>query len=106
MGKGVKNIKINNINSDSEMAQTKWTETLEKRRRKLKLKNRNKDSASLKTKAKRASKAMKATKAAMPRNRKTTSDGKAPQKQLATKAAHKQEVEREQNPKSLVEIML
>ena len=32
MGKGVKNIKINNMNSDSEMAQTKWTETLEERR--------------------------------------------------------------------------
>ena len=33
---------------------------------------------------------MKATKAAMPRNQKTKSDGKAPWKQLATKAAHKQ----------------
>ena len=32
MGKGVKNIKINNMNSDSEMAKTKWTETLEERR--------------------------------------------------------------------------
>ena len=31
-GKGVKNIKINNMNFDSEMAQTKWTETLEERR--------------------------------------------------------------------------
>ena len=56
----------------------------------MKLKNRNKDSASLKVKAKRASKAAKATKAAMPRNRKTKSDGKAPQNQLATKATHKQ----------------
>ena len=33
---------------------------------------------------------MKAAKAAMPKNRKTKSDGKAPQKQLATKVAHKQ----------------
>ena len=32
MGKGVKNLKINNMNSDSEMAPTKWTETLEYRR--------------------------------------------------------------------------
>ena len=90
MGKGVKIIKINNMNSDSEMAHTKQTETLEERRRKLKLKNRNKDSASLKTKAKRASKDTKAAKAAMPKNHKTMSDGKVPQKQLATKTAHKQ----------------
>ena len=54
------------------------------------MKNRNKDSACLKVKAKRASKAAKATKAAMPKNRKTKSDGKVPQKQLATKTAHKQ----------------
>ena len=78
------------MNSDSEMARTKWTETLEERRQKLKLKNRNKDSASLKTKAKRASKATKAAKAAMPKNCKTKSDGKVPQKQLATKTACKQ----------------
>ena len=68
MGKGVKDIKINNMNSDSEMAQTKWTATLKERRQKLKVKNRNKDSARLKVEVKRASKAVKAAKAAMPRD--------------------------------------
>ena len=56
----------------------------------MKVKNRNKDSASLKVKVKRASKATKAAKAAVPKNRKTKFDGKVPQKQLATKAARKQ----------------
>ena len=51
----------------------------------LKLKNKNKAGANQRTK-----RAAKATKAAMPKNHKTKSDGKAPQKQLATKVACKQ----------------
>ena len=86
-GKGVKNIKINNFNSDSEMARTKWTETVEERTKRLKLKNKNKDSANWRTL--RAAKAVKAAKAALPKNHKTKSDGKAPRKQLTTKVAHK-----------------
>ena len=35
-GKGVKDIKLNNNNSDSEMAQTKRMETVEERKKRLK----------------------------------------------------------------------
>ena len=70
-GKGVKNIKMNVMGSDSGMAQTKKTLTAKQRRA-------------------RAGKAAKAAKAAMPRPRQMTPEGKAPRKQLATKAAPKQ----------------
>ena len=64
-GKGVKNIKLNVAGSASEMAHTKTT---------LMAKQRS----------------AQATKNAIPKPQQTTSTGKAPQKQLATKATHKQ----------------
>ena len=70
-GKGVKNIKMNIMGSDSGMAQTKKTLTAKQRRALV-------------------GKATKAAKAAMPKPHQTSSEGKAPQKQLATKAASKQ----------------
>ena len=70
-GKGVKNIKLNVAGSASEMAHTKITLTA-------------------KQWSARASKAAQATKNAIPKPRQTTSTGKDPQKQLATKAAHNQ----------------
>ena len=69
-GKGVENIKMNIMGSDLGMAQTKKTLTVKQRRA-------------------RVGKAAKAMKAAMPKPHQTPSGGKAPQKQLATKAAHK-----------------
>ena len=70
-GKGVKNIKLNDSGFASEMA--RWKTTLTAKQRVL-----------------RAGKAAGATKTALPKPHKTPSGGKAPQKQLATKAAHKQ----------------
>ena len=70
-GKGVENIKLNIMGSNLGMAQAKKTLTVKQRRA-------------------RAAKAAKAAKAAMPRPRQMPSRGRAPQKQLATKAAHKQ----------------
>ena len=70
-GKGVKEIKINIANSNSEMARTKMTLTAKQR-------------------VARAGKAARAVKTALPKPCKTPSGGKAPQKQLATKATHKQ----------------
>ena len=70
-GKGVKEIKINIVNSDSEMVRTKTTLTAKQR-------------------VARAGKAARAVKTALPKPRKTLSGGKAPQKQLATKATRKQ----------------
>ena len=70
-GKGVKEVKINIVNSDSEMAQTKMTLTAIQR-------------------VARAGKAARAAKTALPKPRQTPSGEKAPQKQLATKATHKQ----------------
>ena len=70
-GKGVKNVKMNIVGSDLGMARTKKTLTVRQR-------------------IVRAGKAAKAAKAALPKPRQTPSGGKAPQKQLATKAAHKQ----------------
>ena len=57
--KGVKEIKINIVNSDSEMAQTKMTLTAKQR-------------------VARAGKAARAVKTALPKPRKTLSGGKAP----------------------------
>ena len=70
-GKGVKNIKLNVAGSASEMAHTKTTLTAKQR-------------------SAQASKAAQAAKNAIPKPRQTTSTGKAPQKQLASKATHKQ----------------
>ena len=70
-GKGVKNIKINVTGSASEMTCTKTTLMAKQR-------------------SAQASKAAQATKSAIPKLQQTLSTGKAPQKQLATKAAHKQ----------------
>ena len=70
-GKGVKNIKLNVVGSASEMAHTKTTLTAKQR-------------------SAWASRAAQATKNAIPKPRQSTSVGKAPQKQLATKATHKQ----------------
>ena len=70
-GKDVKNVKMNIMGSDLGMAQTKKTLTVQKR-------------------IIRAGKAAKAMKAALPKPHQTPSGGKAPWKQLATKAAHKQ----------------
>ena len=70
-GKGVKEVKMNIMNSDSEMAWTKKTLTAKQR-------------------AARAGKAARAAKAALPNPHQTPSGGKAPRKQLATKAARKQ----------------
>ena len=71
-GKGVKNIKLNVAGSASEMARTKTTLTAKQR-------------------STWASKAAQAAKNAIPKPQQTTSMGKAPWKQQATKAAHKQE---------------
>ena len=70
-GIGVKNIKMNIMGCDSGMAQMKKTLTAKQRRA-------------------RVGKAAKTTKTAMPKPHQTSSEGKAPQKQLDTKAAHKQ----------------
>ena len=70
-GKGVMEVKINIVNSDSEMARTKMTLTAKQR-------------------VARAGKAARAAKAALPKPHQTPLGGKAPRKQLATKAAHKQ----------------
>ena len=70
-GKGVKNIKLNVAGSASEMAHTKTTLTAKQR-------------------SAWASKAAQAAKNAIPKPRQTTSTGKTPQKQLATKATRKQ----------------
>ena len=70
-GKGVKNIKMNIMGSDSGMARTKKSLTAKQRRA-------------------RVGKAAKAVKAAMSKPHQMPSEGKAPQKQLATKTAHKQ----------------
>ena len=70
-GKVVKGIKINIVNSNSEMAQTKMTLTAKQR-------------------VAQAGKAARAVKTALPKPRKTPSGGKAPRKQLDTKATHKQ----------------
>ena len=70
-GRGVKEVKMNIMNSDSGMAWMKKTLTAKQR-------------------AAQAGRAAKAAKAALPNPRQTPSGGKAPQKQLATKAAHKQ----------------
>ena len=70
-GKGVKNVKMNIMGSDLGMAQTKKTLTVKQKRA-------------------RAGKAAKATKAAIPKPHQMPSGGKAPRKQLATKAARKQ----------------
>ena len=59
------------MNFNSEIAQTKMTLTTKQR-------------------VARAGKAARAVKTALPKPRQTLSGGKAPQKQLATKAAHKQ----------------
>ena len=70
-GKGSKNIKINVAGFASEMANTKKTLTAKQR-------------------SARASKVAQATKNAILKPWHTTSEGKAPHKQLATNAAHKQ----------------
>ena len=70
-GKGVKNIKLNDSGFASEMAC--WKMTLTAKQRVL-----------------RAGKAAGATKTALPKPHKTPSGGKAPRKQLATKATRKQ----------------
>ena len=70
-GKGVKNIKLNDSGFASEMAHRKKTLTA-------------------KQKVLRAGKAAGAAKAALPKPRKSPSGGKAPRKQLATKAPCKQ----------------
>ena len=70
-GKGVKEVKMNIMNSDSEMARTKKTLMAKQR-------------------VAQAGKAARAVKAALPNPRQTPSGGKAPRKQLATKTAHKQ----------------
>ena len=70
-GKGVKEVKMNIMNSDSEMAQTKKTLTAKQR-------------------AAQARKAARATKAALSNPHPTPSGGKAPWKQLATKTARNQ----------------
>ena len=70
-GKGVKNIKLNVAGSASGMAHTKTTLTAKQR-------------------SAWASKAAQAAKRAIPKPRQTTSMGKAPRKQLATKATCKQ----------------
>ena len=70
-GKCVKNIKLNVAGSASEMAHTKTTLMAKQR-------------------SAWASKAAQAAKNAIPKPRQTTSTGKAPQKQLATKATCKQ----------------
>ena len=70
-GKGVKSVKMNIMNSDAGMAWTKKTLTVKQR-------------------VARAGRAAKATKADLPKPHQTPSGGKAPQKQLATKVAHKQ----------------
>ena len=70
-GKGVKNIKLNVTGSATEMACTKTTLTAKQR-------------------STWASKAAQAAKSTIQKLQQTTSTGKAPQKQLATKATHKQ----------------
>ena len=70
-GKGVEEAKRNIMNSDSGMAWTKKTLTVKQR-------------------VARAGRAAKAAKVILPKPRQTPSGGKAPWKQLATKAAHKQ----------------
>ena len=62
---------MNIMGSDLRMARTKKTLTVQQR-------------------IARVGRAMKATKAALPKCRQTPSGGKAPRKQLATKAVHKQ----------------
>ena len=71
-GKGVKNIKLNDSGFTSEMTHRKMTLTAKQR-------------------VLQAGKAAIAAKTALPKPRKTPSGGKAPHKQLATKATHKQE---------------
>ena len=68
-GKGVKEVNI--MGSDLGMAKMKKTLTIQQR-------------------ITRAGKAVKAAKAALPKPHQTSSGGKAPQKLLATKAAHRQ----------------
>ena len=70
-GKGVKNIKLSVTGSASEMTHTKTTLMAKQR-------------------ITQASKAAQPVKSAIPKPRQTMSTGKAPQKQLATKATHKQ----------------
>ena len=70
-GKGVKNVKMNIMGSHLGMARMKKTLTVRQ-------------------KIVRVGKAAKATKAALPKPRQTPSRGKAPRKQLATKATRKQ----------------
>ena len=70
-GKGVNEVKMNIMNSNSEMAWTKKTLTAKQR-------------------AAQARNAARVAKAALPNPCPTPSGGKAPRKQLATKTAHKQ----------------
>ena len=70
-GKGVKSIRLNDSGFTSEMAH--WKKTL-----------------TVKQRIQRAGKAAGAAKTALPKPRKSPSGGKAPQKQLAAKAPHKQ----------------
>ena len=86
-GKGVKDIKLNNNNSDSEITQTKRTETAEERKERLKKEKKNRNRAN--HRADKVAKATKATKNAVPKTQKTKETGKAPHQLLNTKAAHK-----------------
>ena len=70
-GKGVKEVKLNIVNSDSKMARTKTTLTAKQR-------------------VAQVGKAARAVKTALPKPCQTPSGGKAPWNQLAAKAAHKQ----------------
>ena len=86
-GKGVKDIKLNNNNSDSEMAQTKRMETAEERKERLKKEKEKRVKAN--RRADKAAKATKAAKNAAPKTQKTKGTSKAPHQQLATKATCK-----------------
>ena len=86
-GKGIKDFKINmsSKNSDSDMARRKCTKTKEE------LEKEAKDKAKAKCRALHAKQGASAAKAAHRSSKvhKTQADGKAPHKQLATKAACK-----------------
>ena len=86
-GKGVKDIKLNDDNSDSEMAQMKRTETVDEKKKRLKEEKGKRVKA--KRKVDKAAKAAKATKNAALKSQKTKGTSKAPHKQLAMKVAHK-----------------
>ena len=85
-GKGVKDIKINiisTINSNSEMARSKHTKT------KVEMEKENAKRARAKCRASRAKQSSNATQKIITPRKTDPTAGKAPCKQLATKASHK-----------------